>query len=279
MHLIKEINVAIESVFKEIRSNKEDLSFLILDRGQPHEPMSLPKNKRAVYMFIHKSQFLKIGKAGVNSNARFQSQHYNPNSANSTLAKSLLADEDMKSYKLNENNVSSWIKNNCRRIDVLIDSSTNIFKLDLIEAILHYKYKPKYEGFNSQRNITQNNIDLEETSDSIYKNDEKVWIESGNTKRKSEMKRSKSGNPTIDEVRSYIRKSIIHSFKNGQTTVKIRSGDIHKELCMNNAFPTVSSAMKTLGETFNYEVVKSPPKGQGANLIHIYFSQSYIKDK
>ena len=53
--------------------------------------------------------------------------------------------------------------------------------------------------------------------------------------------------------------------------MKIRSGDIHKELGMSNAYPTVSSAMKTLGETFNYEVVESPPKGQGANLIHIYY--------
>lgn len=152
MHLIDEINEIITNVFMKIVKEQTDFGMKIVDRGQPHMPMQLPKNKRAVYIFIYKNQFLKIGKVGVNSNARFQSQHYIPNSAVSTLVKSILSDEDMKRNKLNEYNISSWIKNNCRRIDILIDSTSSIFKMDLVEAILHYKYEPKYEGFQSQRN-------------------------------------------------------------------------------------------------------------------------------
>ncbi|GEM_PF-5297747 len=45
----------------------------------------------------------------------------------------------------------NWIKKNCRRIDILLDADLGIFTLELIEATLHYKYEPKYEGFLAQR--------------------------------------------------------------------------------------------------------------------------------
>jgi hypothetical protein len=48
----------------------------ICDRGVPHNPGGLEGNM-GVYMFILNGVFLKIGKANVNSDARFRSQHYN----------------------------------------------------------------------------------------------------------------------------------------------------------------------------------------------------------
>ncbi|MGX8797709.1 hypothetical protein ACR6HW_16855 [Fusibacter sp. JL298sf-3] len=94
---------------------------------------------------------MKIGKAGPSSNARFLSQHYNPKSARSTLAASILADEKMQNKGINETNVGDWIKKNCRRIDILLDVNLGIFTLELIEAALHYRYEPIYEGFSAQR--------------------------------------------------------------------------------------------------------------------------------
>lgn len=94
---------------------------------------------------------MKIGKAGPNSNARFLSQHYNPNSAMSNLAKSILSDVNMQNLGITEQNVGDWIKQNCRRIDVVIDRKVGIFALELVEAILHYKYSPIYEGYINQR--------------------------------------------------------------------------------------------------------------------------------
>ena len=79
--------------------------------------------KIAVYTFWYEGRFLKIGKAGPNSNARFLSQHYNPKSARSTLAASILMDENMQDIGITENNVGDWIKNNCHRIDILIENS------------------------------------------------------------------------------------------------------------------------------------------------------------
>ena len=105
----------------------------------------------AVYTFNYKGNFLKIGKAGPKSKARFVSQHYNSKSAASTLAASILSDIDMKYQGITAENVGDWIKCNCRRIDILIPADMGIFTLELIEAALHYKYEPKYEGFDSQR--------------------------------------------------------------------------------------------------------------------------------
>ena len=105
----------------------------------------------AIYTFQKDGEYLKIGKAGPNSDARFRSQHYSPNRAKSNLAKSLLDDPDMAPNNLGESIIAEWIKNNIRRIDILIDSDTNIFVLNFLEAFLHCKFKPKYEGFENQR--------------------------------------------------------------------------------------------------------------------------------
>ncbi|MDQ4679509.1 hypothetical protein RCF13_07250, partial [Stenotrophomonas maltophilia group sp. RNC7] len=74
-----------------------------------------------------------------------------PRSAKSNLAASILSDNRMQGEDINEYNVGDWIKNNCRRIDILVDSDLGIFTLGLIEAALHYKYEPIYEGFDTQR--------------------------------------------------------------------------------------------------------------------------------
>jgi hypothetical protein len=63
----------------------------------PHKPPShLPPGTMAVYVFSYGPEFLKVGKVGPKSQARFVSQHYNPRSAQSTLARSLLDDADIQ---------------------------------------------------------------------------------------------------------------------------------------------------------------------------------------
>lgn len=123
----------------------------IVDRGQPHAPKALPNGKMGIYAFLYNDAFLKIGKAGPKSNARFFSQHYRADGAPSTLAKSLLADESMAHLGLTAENVGDWIRQNTRRIDILLDERLGIFALELIEAALHYRYEPRYEGFKGQR--------------------------------------------------------------------------------------------------------------------------------
>ncbi len=148
---VREFTAMIEGVSHFLGREIDMQKVQIIDRGLPHTPKSLKPGTMGVYTFNYNGQFLKIGKAGPNSNARFLSQHYNPASANSTLAKSILYDPTMAMLGIREDNVGDWIKANCRRIDILLDVELGIFSLELVESSLHYKYQPKYEGFASQR--------------------------------------------------------------------------------------------------------------------------------
>lgn len=147
---INEISNLIIKVSQILGEEITENNFQIIDRGIPHEsPTVLPRGKTAVYIFYCPNEkcFLKIGKVGAKSQARFTSQHYNPESAKSNLASSLLNDNEMKlKYNLNNDNIKNWIKQNCRRIDILFDVKLGKFANELCESILHYKYKPKYEG-------------------------------------------------------------------------------------------------------------------------------------
>lgn len=151
MNLVSEIDITITSVTSILGNRLNSNQYQIIDRGVPHTPKLLPSQKMGVYTFWYGSRCLKIGKAGPNSNARFFSQHYNPGSAGSTLAASILLDPENHALGLDAHSIGPWIKDNCQRIDILLDVRLGIFTLELVEAILHYKYEPKYEGFAAQR--------------------------------------------------------------------------------------------------------------------------------
>lgn len=118
----------------------------------PHKPpRNLPKGKMAVYVFSNKECVLKVGKAGSRSQARYTSQHYNPGSAPSTLAASILKDENsVQRYGLNEKNISNWIKESTDRVNFLLDADMGKWVLNLLEAFVQCRLQPHYEGFASQ---------------------------------------------------------------------------------------------------------------------------------
>lgn len=119
----------------------------------PHRPPSrLPAGKMAVYVFTHGRDTLKVGKAGANSQARYISQHYNPGSAQSTLAASIFSDRaryGLEDAKVTE--IGAWIKANVDRVNLLMDERTGITILTLLETFLHCRLRPRYEGFKSQQ--------------------------------------------------------------------------------------------------------------------------------
>lgn len=126
--------------------NKED--YYIEDMGCPHkQPSKLPQGYSAIYIFVYEYQneykFLKIGKANEKSSARFSSQHYGF-SAPSTLAKSICFDEEFLKIGINNDNVKEWMLENLHRINIYVKSNKAI--TELIEAVFHYAFRPKYEG-------------------------------------------------------------------------------------------------------------------------------------
>lgn len=127
----------------EINRNAINLEILTM----PHkQPTHLPKGKQAVYVFSEDEQVLKVGKAGSKSQARFVSHHYNL-SAPSTLAKSILNDEEKRQkHNLTAENISDWIKQNTDRVNFLVDADSGKWILNLLEAFIQCKLKPLYEG-------------------------------------------------------------------------------------------------------------------------------------
>jgi hypothetical protein len=114
----------------------------------PHrQPKRLPTGKMAVYAFWGVGEWLKIGKAGPKSNARYTSQHYSPRSARSTLAQSLAHDTRLSHLAgFDPDDPGAWIRRYTHRVNVLLPAERGGALLALLEAFLHMRLSPRYEG-------------------------------------------------------------------------------------------------------------------------------------
>ena len=127
----------------------------------PHcQPGSLPAGYAAVYVFSLSSPYgrectaganrvLKVGKVGPNSSARFSSQHYQPNSARSNLAKSLITETVLWPYlgieSLGEADVKQWMLRNLERDHFFVPAAAEGLERQL-ERYLRGHLGPVFEG-------------------------------------------------------------------------------------------------------------------------------------
>ena len=126
--------------------NLNDLELLSWDAGmETHIPIALPKDFAAVYIFKWNDSYLKVGKVNSKSNARYQSQHYNPDSSNSNLSKSLLNEPEFE-VLLRGSLPGNWLKENTVRFNVLIPSSLGKNFVHFAEAFFILKCSPRFEN-------------------------------------------------------------------------------------------------------------------------------------
>ena len=113
---------------------------------RPHRARALPPGKIGVYSFFWGERALKVGKVGQNSGPRFTYQHYT-GSAPSTLAGSILSNPGkVGAVGINRETVRHWIETNTDRIDILLPASVGSAVLSLLEAFLHVRWSPAFEG-------------------------------------------------------------------------------------------------------------------------------------
>jgi hypothetical protein len=131
----------------------ESAAITIEKLAAPHvPPTKLPPGKMAVYVFCKGPVVLKVGKVGAKSQARYTSQHYNPNSAPSTLAASILLDREwLQLDDPDTAKIGQWIRTNTDRVNLLLDQKWGVPVLTLLESFLQCRLKARYEGFKSQR--------------------------------------------------------------------------------------------------------------------------------
>jgi hypothetical protein len=128
----------------EVENNQ--IILLQLNPGiENHIQPELPQGYNAVYIFKYNEIYLKVGKVSGNSNARYQYQHYSPNSNGSTLSKSLQNDENFNDI-INDQNIGVWIKENTTRFNILIPEVITNYFLHFTEAFFILRCRPKYEN-------------------------------------------------------------------------------------------------------------------------------------
>jgi len=125
-----------------------------------HQAHRLPEGKCAVYVFSLSENYgkrvpaggnrtLKVGKVGCKSNARFQSQHYNPLSAKSNLARTLLETKILWPYlgivEMYKSNVRRWIEETTDRDNFYL-SAEDASHLSQLETYLKGRLGPVFEG-------------------------------------------------------------------------------------------------------------------------------------
>ncbi len=136
-------------VVSELARDKLSLSDATVEYlSAPHRPRPLPAGKMAVYGFCLNGSWLKIGEVGPNSGPRYVSQHYT-GSARSTLAGSIRKDQSpsmKQAADLDKASLAAWIKCETSRVNILLLESRGRQLRLLLEAFLHTRLRPRYEG-------------------------------------------------------------------------------------------------------------------------------------
>ncbi|MEE9389072.1 MAG: hypothetical protein V3U96_10725 [Paracoccaceae bacterium] len=129
----------------------------------PHNPIAKPKDAAAVYVFALSKQagkncnagsgrILKVGKAGQNSNARYQSQHYGF-SAPSTVSKAIFFNPVLWPYlgilELEKEMVGDWLRKNTERYNFFL-TGRDIALTSFLETYLKAVLSPVLEGVQSK---------------------------------------------------------------------------------------------------------------------------------
>jgi len=152
--------------FEEFMSIKCQSTLMI--KGQAHNPSRLSKEQQGVYAFVTDTGCIKVGKAGPNSQARWNSHHYNVDEkSSSTMTKSMIKYKEMVKAiypvnkhaeidDLNDNNIGNWIKSNTSRMEFIISAKESKFVLNFLEAIVQLKLQPIFEGRVYPPKITSN---------------------------------------------------------------------------------------------------------------------------
>lgn len=120
-----------------------DVEFL----DAPHRPPSrLPKGKLGVYGFCVDGCWLKVGKAGENSQPRWTSHHY-WGCALSSLSGSLQSDPQMRGkIGSNKAQVREWIMRETHRVNILLPADVGRMLHSRLEDFLIARLRPRYEG-------------------------------------------------------------------------------------------------------------------------------------
>ena len=121
-------------------------------RWPPHRPPGALRGRGAVYSFFwpERGEFLKVGKAGSGTEQRYRYQHYGAK-ARSTLFKDLRGNCRELGVPCEDGALKDWMHQHLARADILLAPGYDDFALSLLEAFLHLRWRPRFEGSRRRR--------------------------------------------------------------------------------------------------------------------------------
>ncbi len=137
------------------------------------------------------------------------------------------------------------------------------------KTIINNKYRVEWVKSNNEKSYYLISLPVDENvimetlvQDNIVK---KVAVD-------KDVKRNTS-NKTIDEVCRYIEILLNEAKELNKQSVTLVSGDLHKDLKMKNAMPTVCNAMRKIAHRYPNSIVRKPStvKGQNSSTISIEY--------
>ena len=84
-------------------------------------------------------------------------------------------------------------------------------------------------------------------------------------KQKENSTKKEDGKMNMQEIRDYIQDLKRQAKENGQTSIRLISGDIHKDLNLKKSLPMVCNAMKQCMEPIDV-VLHTTPSGQSSTI-------------
>lgn len=157
----QELEAAVKAALRDFRrclaaasveTPPPELAYELDIRWPPHRAPGALRGRGAVCSFFwpERGEFLKVGKAGSGTEPRYRYQHYG-DKAGSTLFKDLRANCRELGVPCEDEALRDWMHENLARADILLAPGYDELVLSLLEAFLHLRWRPRYEGSRGRR--------------------------------------------------------------------------------------------------------------------------------
>lgn len=157
---------------------------------------------------------------------------------------------------------------NCKINKLILNSIKNNKNVDLYFHITNNYDKIEHELIDYYNPPYNDSLRTDK-----YKNNRSTYnleINEKKVKSNNEIKRNENKKVGISEVKVYIEELFKKAKENSEKEITLISGELHKELNLENRMPTVCDAMRYYYNYIYDEILKSPPKGKGSRLIIKY---------
>ncbi|WP_404332151.1 hypothetical protein [Mesobacillus maritimus] len=143
-----------------------------------------------------------------------------------------------------------------------------------ITIFSYQEYQQLFTGIVEEGHLNQYRVEIKQLDNALWSFGKCMKPKTGKDQGIKKRLVPSSSHPGLtEEIREYAR-SILHKSKeDGKEYMDLRSGDLHKQMNLQNRMPAVCNAMVSLG-VFRPEIIHDTPSGKSSTKVVRY----YFKD-